>query len=343
MQKKSVLMVVAKYPATHGHTTVINNLCIGLRKLGYDTAIGAFAFYNEPPANIKKVRLSRFRLLKSGVNYLDYDIIHSHQAQVNYFLLSVNPKKPVIFHYHGASNKIQQINFKIMMLLYKKKISKIISVSHAGIKQMESLIGTINADVIYNGVDVDFYKPSLEVTFKKGEPQLIFVSALRKYKNTIFLIKSMPEILKKFPDAHLQIIGEGEDFINLKEFVEKNNINKKVELTGKVNDEELKLRYSSSDLYVSASLFEVCPVPTLEAMSSGKPLALCDIEPHKEIIETSKAGEIFSLSDNVDIVSKIDQVYKNRYEYGRAARKFAESISWESICKQLDSLYQNIP
>ena len=48
-------MVVAKYPATRGHTTVINNLCKGLSDMGYSTAIGAFSFSEEPPFNIKKV------------------------------------------------------------------------------------------------------------------------------------------------------------------------------------------------------------------------------------------------------------------------------------------------
>ena len=56
-------MVVAKYPATHGHTTVIDNLCIGLSKLGYTTAIGAFSFSSNPPNNIKMIKLSKFQLL----------------------------------------------------------------------------------------------------------------------------------------------------------------------------------------------------------------------------------------------------------------------------------------
>jgi hypothetical protein len=31
-----------------------------------------------------------------------------------YFLLTKKPTKPIILHYHGASSKIQQINFKIL-------------------------------------------------------------------------------------------------------------------------------------------------------------------------------------------------------------------------------------
>ncbi len=33
MNKKSVIMLLAKYPATYGHTTVIDNLTVELKKL----------------------------------------------------------------------------------------------------------------------------------------------------------------------------------------------------------------------------------------------------------------------------------------------------------------------
>ena len=45
------------------------------------------------------------------------------------------------------------------------------------------MIGTTEVDVIYNGADTNFYNTDLPIPFKKGEPQLLFVSALHKYKN----------------------------------------------------------------------------------------------------------------------------------------------------------------
>jgi len=59
MLKKSVLMVVDKYPATYGHTTVINNLCVELRRLGVKVAIGAFRFDEKPPDNIEYLKFNK--------------------------------------------------------------------------------------------------------------------------------------------------------------------------------------------------------------------------------------------------------------------------------------------
>jgi len=335
-------MIVARYPATHGHTTVINNLCLGLSKLGYRTAIGAFSFSKSPPNNIEMIKLDKFKLLTKGIDYLGFDIVHSHQPRVNYYLLFKKSLKPILLHYHGASNFVQRINFILMMSIFRKRISKIISVSKSGISQMEKMIGKVNAEVIYNGVNTSFYFPELEKKYNVGNPELIFVSALREYKKTSFLINAMPQLLKKYPNAHLQIVGTGEELENLKSLIKKLNIEKFVELTGKISDDELRYRYVSSDVYVSASQFEVCPVPTLEAMSCGKPLLLCDIEPHLEIVEQSNAGLIFHFSDVKDYLQNFEKVFSNKISFSKNATEFAKSVNWEIICKKTAKIYENL-
>jgi glycosyltransferase involved in cell wall biosynthesis len=339
-KQKSVLMAVAKYPATFGHTSVINYLCKELNELGYRAAIGAFSFDSNPPFNIEKIKLDKRKLLTSGVASLDFDIIHPHQARVLYYLLSVKPNKPIVFHYHGASNKIQETNFKLAMWRYKKRISKFISVSHAGISQMKKLTKNISAEVIYNGVDTKIFNTEISTPYKKGSPQLLFVSGLRKYKKTKILIESMPKVLKEFPDAHLQIVGDGEDLTTLQDMISRKKLNHKIDLIGKINHDELKFYYSSCDLYISASTFEVCPIPTIEAMACGKPLVLFDIEPHAEIIRTSNAGKLFSSPD--DIVLAIDDVFHNREYFGNLATKFGQELDWSIIAKQVSGIYDSL-
>lgn len=333
-------MVVAKYPATFGHTSVINYLCKELNDLGYRAAIGAFSFDSNPPFNIEKIKLNKRKLLTSGVESLDFDIIHPHQARVLYYLLSVKPNKPIVFHYHGASNKIQETNFKLAMWRYKNRISKIISVSHAGISQMQKLTKNISAEVIYNGVDTAKFNNQIPPSHKKGNPQLLFVSGLRKYKKTRILIDSMIEILKEFPNAHLQIVGDGEDKTTLQNVISKQKLNQNIELIGKIDHDELKFYYSSCDIYISASTFEVCPVPTIEAMACGKPLVLFNIEPHAEIIKASNAGKLFSSTD--DIVSTISEVFENRQSFSDYAKKFGQNHDWNIIAKQVSKIYDKL-
>jgi len=343
MSKPSVLMVVSKYPPDFGHNTVINNLCKCLNDLGCRTAIGAFSFDSDPPHSIEKVKLSKIKLLTFGVKYLNFDIIHSHQPRVNYYLLFRKPTKPIVMHVHGASNKIHDINFKFSMLLFKNRITKTIAVSHSASLKIKQLIGNISLEVIYNGVDTTFYNPDLPLTFKKGSPQLLFVSGLRKYKNAKTLISIMPKLIQKLPDTHLQIIGDGSEYETLKNLVKDKKLETKIELTGKIIDEEeLRLRYASCDLYISASSLEACPVSPFEAMSCGKPLVLYGIDPHKEIIEASHAGLIFHSLNEKEICEKIQKVFDNKLCFGKEGRNFVIKHSWQNVSKTFINLYEKI-
>ena len=339
-KSKSILMVVAKYPATFGHTSVINYLCKELNELGYRAAIGAFSFDSQPPFGIETVKLDKRKLLTNGVSYLDFDIIHPHQARVLYYLLSKKPNKPIIFHYHGASSHVQELNFKLSMWRYRNKISKIISVSNSGINQMQKMVKNISAEVIYNGVDTKIFNPKLDAPYKKGNPQLLFVSGLRKYKKVEILINSIPSLLKKFPNIHLQIVGDGENFNALKNMIQEKNLEEQIELLGKKEHDDLKFYYASCDIYISASTFEVCPVPPIESMACGKPLLLFDIEPHVEIINASKAGKIFTTTNPDDITKLVSDILQNRDILEQNARKFGEQHDWSLIGKQLSLIYE---
>lgn len=343
MSKPSILMVVSKYPPDFGHNTVINNLCKCLNDLGYRAAIGAFSFDSDPPFNIEKVKLSKIKLLTSGVQYLNFDIIHSHQPRMNYYLLFKKPNKPIVMHVHGASNKIHEINYKLSMLLFKNRITKTIAVSNSSSIKIKQLVGNVPMKIIYNGVNTDFYNPNLSITYKKGSPQLLFVSGLRKYKNAKTLISIMPNLVQMFPDAHLQIIGNGEEYETLKTLVRDKKLETKVEFTGKITDEEeLRLRYASCDVYISASSLEACPVSPFEAMSCGKPLVLYGIGPHEEIIEASNAGLVFNSLNEDEICKKIQEVYKNKIYFGKNGRNFAIKHSWLNVSKKILNLYEEI-
>src|SRR5438445_1570576 len=129
MSKGKVLMVISNYRGYQGHEIVINNLCNGLNKIGYSTAIGAFSFSQNPPWDIEKVKLNRFRNLPSNSNRDGYDIFHIHQGIMNYYSLLM--RKPIVFHFHGTNARIQEINLKVCMMLCRNRISKVVSISQA--------------------------------------------------------------------------------------------------------------------------------------------------------------------------------------------------------------------
>jgi len=339
MSKGSILMVTSCYRRFGGIETVMDNLCMGLDKLGYDTCIGAYSFDNSPPENIKKVNLKRLGdLAKYNGNY--FDIVHIHQGKMLYH--SLQTSKPIVFHYHGANGKLQEINLQTAMFLCKRKIFKIISVSNTALEQLKKMLGNISSDIIYNGVNSEFYHPKLPQPYKKGDPQLLFVGNLYPTKNVPRLIVAMTQILQLYPKTHLQVVGDGKDYQVIKSLIKKKKLENNVEVLGRISDDELRLRYSSCDLYISASEFETFDLSAVEAMACGKPAILSDIPPHQEIINLSKSGLTFSLSDDSDIYKKIKEVYDKKDFFGSQTQYFTKKFSWAITCKQVANVYDEI-
>jgi len=333
-------MITAEYRGYGGVESVMNSLCNGLNNLGYETTIGAYSFLENPPHDIAKINITRFKDLKTNPNGRDFDIIHAHQAKMIYHSLFTS--KPFVFHFHGANGFFQELLLKIILRICKNHVSKIIPVSQAASDQFTKMIGRFPGDVIYNAVDSEFFHPNLPQTFKKGTPQLLFVGNLYPTKNVLHILENMPKILELYPETHLQIVGNGKDYQNAKKVVKKKKLEKYVELQGSVSEEEKRLRYSSCDIYVSASRYDTYDLPSVEAMACGKPVVLSDIPPHKEILNLAKAGRIFSLSTKNDLTKKIQEVYEKRLSLSSLARNFAEEHDWESACKKLDKIYEEL-
>jgi len=337
MTKKKILMVMRKYHGIGGHDTVINNLCIGLNEIGYDTYIGAFSFIQDPPKNLKKIKLNKLNLFSSHIDGVKFDVIHSHETSMNYY--SIFNKSKFVFHYHGANGTLQKYNLKLSLLLCKNNISKIISVSKSASEHLKFISHRIPIDVIYNGVDTSFFNSDLSQDNRLGNPQLLFVGNLSSYKNVGKIIDAMSFIIKQFPSAHLQIVGTGDDYNHLKEKIISKQLENHVKLVGKLEQNELRFRYSSCDLYVSASSLEAHPVPIFEAMACGKPVVLSAIPAHKELISMSKAGRIFSTNNPFEICEKICEVYSLRHALAKTSKEFVQKYDWSLVCKKVSKIY----
>jgi glycosyltransferase involved in cell wall biosynthesis len=323
----------------------MNNLAIGLINLGHEVAIGAYYFENLPPSPIPSVNLSKFRNLPKFLNSTKYvDIIHSHHGKMNYY--SIFSSKPFIFHYHGASNKLQETNLRISLLLCRKRISKIIHVSHFAMNHMRKVTGSLSsgipAEVVRNGVDSNFYRTGLPRKYKVGYPQLLFVGNLYRYKNVTKIIEEIPHIRRTFPDVCFQIVGDGAEFKYILRLVRDKHLENSVQLFNTVSDEELRLIYSSSDIYVSASGFETVGMPLMEAMSCGKPILVSDIPAHKELLEASNGGVIFSAADKNGVEKGIRNILDNENMMVSNARKFAQDNDWSKVCIRLSRTYNDI-
>lgn len=140
-----------------------------------------------------------------------------------------------------------------------------------------------------NGIDLKNINTN---NIKKSYPSnnnfnIISISRLQKRKGFEQLIsKSIPEVLKKFPNAKFNIIGK--DFLDgkLQNIVLEKKLSKNVHFLGFVDD--IEFFYREADLFILPSLFEGVPTVLLEAMSRKVPALAFDAGGISEIYKYSE-------------------------------------------------------
>jgi len=332
--------------ALGGASIVIENLADQLGKKGVDVTIGALTFKRTPPDGAYNVStLPVYNALKLK-RFLDsFDIVHNHHSITNY--LALISRKPFVYCYHGAPGFGRGNLFRFSMLLSVKIMNHafdaVIAVSQSGATELKRYFGLDNVQVIYNGVDTDRFKHGLDKRFRKGKPQFLFVGNLYEHKKVEELILALKELVKVYPKAHLQIVGGKYTYARLESFVVKLNLQDHVTLAGRVSDSDLPYYYASCDVYITASRYEVCPVPLLEAMASGKPVVASSILPHVELLTKSKAGITYTEGDVKDLCRKMIETYEECDRYRSNALRFAKEHDWSVVADRVLRIYAQIP
>jgi glycosyltransferase involved in cell wall biosynthesis len=146
-------------------------------------------------------------------------------------------------------------------------------------------------EIIPNGVDLRRFRPpcngyerqEMRRSLGLGEKETMItaVGALTPQKGTDILLGAWSEVAKRFPNAHLILVGPrcNENEPNWKEFGRKleaataaSGAANRVHFTGFVSNVEEYLR--ASDVFVFSSCREAMPNVVLEAMASGLPMVL---------------------------------------------------------------------
>lgn len=165
--------------------------------------------------------------------------------------------------------------------------------------------------------------------------QIISVGRLEEVKDFYTLILVFSVIVKKYPNYVLKIIGEGSMREKLEEQIKNCNLEKKVILTGKLNENEINNEFLKSDIFVLTSKSESFSLVLCEAMNYGIPCVAFDVDVGpREIIQNGKNG--FLIEDrNIDLmIKKIDGLLSNndiRKKMGIDAKKKASQYYPDKI------------
>lgn len=165
--------------------------------------------------------------------------------------------------------------------------------------------------------------------------QIISIGRLEDVKDFSTLINIFYNIQKKNSDVILKIIGDGSKKEELKNLVNKLQINDKVIFTGRLEEEKINEELLKSDLFVLTSKSESFSLVLCEAMNYGLPCVSFDIDVGpREIISNNMDGYLVEKRDRQKMQEKIELLLNNyniRKELGENAFKKAKAFYPDNI------------
>jgi glycosyltransferase involved in cell wall biosynthesis len=150
------------------------------------------------------------------------------------------------------------------------KVNKIILVSHAMRQMFVDLYPEHKhkTEVVYNGVSLDEYKPSIQHDFNFNLGMLCRITPIKRIYETVLMFHSLIELGY---DSCLHIAGEMADnyryYVAVHRLVEKLNLGDRVIFYGRITETSTWLQ--KIDIFISNSYWEGQQTSLIEALASG--------------------------------------------------------------------------
>ena len=232
----------------------------------------------------------------------------------------------------NVDNKFKNIIGKKIIRL-SRYVNKVIFVSENIKLETEKIIASkkiSNTIVIENGVEdeLDEYKK-----VQKIENSFVFIGRVVKEKGVGELIEAFKVVGKKYPEAKLNIYGDGEDFEKYKNLA---SGNEKICFYGRTN-EPLRAM-AENEIFVLPSYREGLSLSLLDAAMMEKKIIASDVDGNSEVVIDKKTGLLVSAKNVEKLTEAIMYMLENKKEaaeMAKNARKYYEkNFDFEKIFKE---------
>jgi glycosyltransferase involved in cell wall biosynthesis len=192
------------------------------------------------------------------------------------------------------------IYYRALIPVLIRKNKKIITVSETIANEIQQFYGIKDhqIEVIYNTAEINTSR-------LPKENFILSVGSIQPRKN----YRKMYEIFLHCDEKYRWVIvGSSHSiFRHDDELLQLLNTHPRIELIENISDEKLNQYYAQALLLMTASKYEGCNLPVLEAIQHGLPVFISDIPVHRELYEAH--ADFFSLDDSPgDIAKRINQL-----------------------------------
>jgi glycosyltransferase involved in cell wall biosynthesis len=196
---------------------------------------------------------------------------------------------------------------------------------------------------IPNNIYLENYKFHKRKTFS---PYLLWVRSFDEIYNPTMAIKVLQELIVRYPNAHLCMVGPDKDGSKKKciELASELGVQKNVTFTGWMSKTDWHSLANKYDLFINTTDVDNTPVSVIEAMALGLPVISTEVGGIPYLLENEKDGILVSKGNVEQMASAISKIIENPdlgQRVASNARLKAETFDWEVVRNKWKKLLHN--
>ena len=172
-------------------------------------------------------------------------------------------------------------------------------------------------------------------------PVVAGVGRLNPQKNFSLFIRIAADVLKRHPQTHFVLAGEGPENELLRKLAQECGVGDRLHFCGYVPD--TRQIYLAADVLLMPSLFEGLPMTLLEAMAMRVPVVASALDGIAEVVEDGRDGFLVPTGDLPMFCERICQVIEDpslARDIGESASyKISNRFSSERMCREVELIY----
>lgn len=310
----------------------------------YKKDVYLLSLSNHNDSNLSTLEHGKYNVMnftytnKSYVQYLNHLVMEIDQFRPNVIVPNVSDDMYIASYilkrkYNRKFKLISILHsdielYYIQNLRYQDIIDKFICVSDEITEKLVARLGYRKED-IYTLISPIRQEPYTKEYSNYSEPiKLGYVGRLVKPDKRVDKLIDLVELLEeKRINYSLEIVGEGNFYEIIYQYIQDRNLKHKVKLLGKVPNQLIYEFWRDKDIYINVSDLEGTSISMLEGLYTGAVPVLTDVSGVRKFVTHGENGFIVDIGDIESMVDYIQYLDRNRHLLPTYGGKISSKVS----------------
>ena len=180
----------------------------------------------------------------------------------------------------------------------------------------------------------------------EGKRVILGASILYASKGFAALVRAWSRIEKRFPDAILRIVGDGDDRENVEATIDELKLRDRVQMVGALSHKDLMQEMVWADLFALISRDDPFPTVILEALAAAKPLVWPDDSGVNDVLEDGVHGFKVPPHDVEKTAAALEKMLSDdalRARMSHAAAALSRNrLTWDANAAAMSEIFHRV-